>query len=521
MVHRISFFGLTPLVVVSSSLLLLEAFAEKTCDSKTEVCSADETLSGGWRSIPDGFTAGCPGIDRMHISELTEEVFNKTYFRKKPLIITGVLEGEDGQQLLKDWSRSNVEKTLNKKEVQIGYSRELVSLNQGRGNKKLSMKKYLQKLDKLALQPPENRTRDPRYLFDKDNLLKDPALSETRNKMMRVFGSTLGKNLEDKDMWSVLVGTSNASVQWHRHSDAYNLILYGLKRWWLYPPATAPPVHFPAFFPVYIWFEDVYPTIEESRRPIECQQNPGELIYLPSGWYHMTQCQGECVALARKSTNYEDEFGPVDKIINDTEWEEFAKNASGRGSGRFNTFLAFAYVKRYMKEGRWNESALLLDEIIDADPINQVALQSAGVNAFIQGNLTKAEDYFQLMLKNRSDRTQSPVAWEGIGMCLLGRALKMEKTMVHNMMNMRMNATINDTDGSVLRVPEAQERAAYLKAEHKYYLKQAAKRKSRFPGCCVSVKFGPEVIADELNADAWKWMFNEPSNESFMLAYMV
>jgi len=35
------------------------------------------------------------------------------------------------------------------------------------------------------------------------------------------------------------------------------------------------------------WFFDIYPNLSEKDRPLECTQNPGEIIFVPAGWWHM------------------------------------------------------------------------------------------------------------------------------------------------------------------------------------------------------------------------------------------
>jgi hypothetical protein len=32
------------------------------------------------------------------------------------------------------------------------------------------------------------------------------------------------------------------------------------------------------------WFMQLYPTLSPARRPLECMQQPGDLMYLPDGW---------------------------------------------------------------------------------------------------------------------------------------------------------------------------------------------------------------------------------------------
>ena len=72
--------------------------------------------------------------------------------------------------------------------------------------------------------------------------------------------------------------------------------LAGPQRWFLYPPDTHP-----MFSPIatsYAWLLDVYPTLPQAERPLECVLSPGEVLYLPHGWWHATLNFGESVFIS-------------------------------------------------------------------------------------------------------------------------------------------------------------------------------------------------------------------------------
>eukprot|EP00466_Bigelowiella_natans_P004508 jgi/Bigna1/141961/aug1.66_g16669 len=76
-------------------------------------------------------------------------------------------------------------------------------------------------------------------------------------------------------------------------SGAWNALLYGQKRWCLFPPGTntsliglkdGDPTTPPAY-----WWQDVYPRIVNDSRieNVELMQKPGEIVFVPAGWYHV------------------------------------------------------------------------------------------------------------------------------------------------------------------------------------------------------------------------------------------
>jgi hypothetical protein len=101
--------------------------------------------------------------------------------------------------------------------------------------------------------------------------------------------------------------------------------VHGAKRWFVYPPGYGPPPEIDAlanpFLPSSRWVEDIYPLLlsypkpplysyqlqnEKHRddhnlttgyRPLECVQRPGEVLFVPDRWAHMTLNLGETVAI--------------------------------------------------------------------------------------------------------------------------------------------------------------------------------------------------------------------------------
>ena len=47
------------------------------------------------------------------------------------------------------------------------------------------------------------------------------------------------------------------------------------------------------------WYLDVYPFLPQESRPIEIVQNPGQTIYVPSGWWHMVLNMDHTVAVTQ------------------------------------------------------------------------------------------------------------------------------------------------------------------------------------------------------------------------------
>jgi histone arginine demethylase JMJD6 len=102
-----------------------------------------------------------------------------------------------------------------------------------------------------------------------------------------------------------------SGLPFHHHGESWLGLVYGMKRWFLYPPGASPPrslerTHHP-LGTVSDWFNEVYPKLtrlgqppingglpvtqgpeHEGYRPLECVQMQGDVMYVPATWNHLT-----------------------------------------------------------------------------------------------------------------------------------------------------------------------------------------------------------------------------------------
>lgn len=69
-----------------------------------------------------------------------------------------------------------------------------------------------------------------------------------------------------------------------------------MKRWFLYLPDEKP--DFDPDASTLQWYYNVYPTLKEEDKPIECTLKPGEILYIPDWWWHATLNLGETVFIS-------------------------------------------------------------------------------------------------------------------------------------------------------------------------------------------------------------------------------
>lgn len=93
-----------------------------------------------------------------------------------------------------------------------------------------------------------------------------------------------------------LLGGPGSGLPFHSHSKTYQLLIAGIKRWYLVPPgkmsAKMAEVVGPYLFPAEAWTRAVS-GLPIGERPLRCAQYPGEIIFFPDDWWHATANAGD------------------------------------------------------------------------------------------------------------------------------------------------------------------------------------------------------------------------------------
>ena len=79
----------------------------------------------------------------------------------------------------------------------------------------------------------------------------------------------------------------------HMHVDAWNLLVYGQKRWFLAPPFQG--VY--SSTPIMEWLASYE---QEGSGILECTQEAGDILYVPKYWSHAVLNTQECIGFARE-----------------------------------------------------------------------------------------------------------------------------------------------------------------------------------------------------------------------------
>ena len=172
-----------------------------------------------------------------------------------------------------------------------------------------------------------NHMHDPdteKYVFDRklnmpDGLLDDVQPYPMPTRMYADYGDALKgmfpgapENKMWKDHLALTIGRDQQGLTFHRHNAAWNVVVYGAKRWILYDVKRIGPdinrlkrmtrdVNRPIQLSTPDWIRKLYPKddrMDEIRNHgHDCVQRAGDLLYVPKGWAHMVINIGDTVAV--------------------------------------------------------------------------------------------------------------------------------------------------------------------------------------------------------------------------------
>jgi hypothetical protein len=125
------------------------------------------------------------------------------------------------------------------------------------------------------------------------------------------FFAILGSSRPDH-MWLV-GGPPRTGSSFHLDpymTSAWNAVASGSKRWILYPPSTPPPgvsvgrdeegdTSYDADEPIKYLLRTQFDSLPAEKRGLEIIQRAGEIIYVPSGWWHFVLNLEETVAVTQ------------------------------------------------------------------------------------------------------------------------------------------------------------------------------------------------------------------------------
>ena len=127
--------------------------------------------------------------------------------------------------------------------------------------------------------PPERN--DQIYLFDRDEWRKSAPQLEEDVVPPAPFAHHFDERWHERWSMYLLISAEGSGINFHRHTNAFNGLINGRKRWLLYPPHVTPPQHTLGALP---WLQEVYQPSWAQRGDVagelglqQCMQGEGTL----------------------------------------------------------------------------------------------------------------------------------------------------------------------------------------------------------------------------------------------------
>ena len=219
---------------------------------------------------------------------LTAKRFETDFDLKAPFVLKG---GAAAWKATERWTREHILSEYGDAEVKVGLSSKIVG-NSGDGAERTTIREFLQ-------QAGAGDGSEGPYVFDRGSFVKEhPEILQDIQPPLFFKPEEGG---EDSIVVYFLLGGPNSGIPLHSHTDGWNALIHGRKRWFFYPPEELPPLDFPVYRGQFAWERETYPAIKANSQlsaPLECLQEAGDIVYIPEGWFHATSNLGETIGVA-------------------------------------------------------------------------------------------------------------------------------------------------------------------------------------------------------------------------------
>ncbi|XP_051570190.1 jmjC domain-containing protein 8 isoform X2 [Myxocyprinus asiaticus] len=248
------------------SLLLLLLVQIPASFSYTDASGGDD---GGWGMEFSMEDEGECNIEIRDVNSITHNEFIKEYAYTKPVILRGLTDN------------TNFRFLCSKSSLLRDYGEKTVRLSTANTHSYRKVDVRFEEFVKFLLTPQSENTlgSDTLYFFGDNNFTEWHSLFDE----YKAPPYTLPQM---SPAYSFGIAGPGTGVPFHWHGPGYSEVIYGRKRWILYPPDQAPEFH--PNHTTLSWVTLSYPNLELHQRPLECTIRPGEVLYFPDRWWHAT-----------------------------------------------------------------------------------------------------------------------------------------------------------------------------------------------------------------------------------------
>ncbi|XP_059203070.1 jmjC domain-containing protein 8 [Centropristis striata] len=234
--------------------------------------AAEPSADGGGWWLPSDFRLedeGVCNIDVLDGSSLSHQQFIERYAFSRPVILRGLT---DNTRFRSSCSKSRLLEEFGSRRVRLStantFSYRKVDV---------PLQEYVDEL--LKPQAADALGSETLYFFGDNNFTEWQSLFELYESPPYVLPHTGGA-------YSFGIAGAGTGVPFHWHGPGFSEVIYGRKRWFLYPPDREP--HFHPNRSTLSWLTETYPNLNGDEAPLECTIRPGEVLFFPDRWWHAT-----------------------------------------------------------------------------------------------------------------------------------------------------------------------------------------------------------------------------------------
>mmetsp|Transcript_12117 Transcript_12117/g.29588 ORF Transcript_12117/g.29588 Transcript_12117/m.29588 type:complete len:337 (-) Transcript_12117:159-1169(-) len=312
-------------VFISSIIATILSLAYAKTDTCTEDCEPKNSIGRHptWEAAPASVEEfdhdNDKSVCRLPIISVEEWERGRYWEREEPAIVQNVT---DGWPAMEHWTKEELLRRYPDVKVGMGRSKDLGQTGPDDAGDALT---------KTTIQDfVVNHMHDPNtenYVFDRklnmpDGLLDDCQPYPMPTRMFAEYGDALkglvnGMGARQNTMWkdhlALTIGRDLQGLTFHRHNAAWNVVVFGSKRWILYDvkriqgknntrlKRMTRDVDKPIQLTTPEWIRKLYHRndrmYEIRNHGHDCVQRAGEMIYVPKGWAHMVINIGDTVAV--------------------------------------------------------------------------------------------------------------------------------------------------------------------------------------------------------------------------------
>ena len=260
--------------------------------------------TGGWLGndlvLPNKLTEDRCDFDVIGYNADTETLLLEYLSLQRPVLVRNATNPQKLKQLFHHWQRNKMIKEyghLTFSEVLVpyaesfGYNHSMTTLEQFINKMEQLYQEYKTVQDLLLLSSPT-------YIFEaippNSPLLDYFTLPDILNPSVTHISVTKTQ---------FYVGPPLSGAPFHFHRNAWNVLIYGLKRWFVLPPPHA----YYSKQHVWDWWRTVH-RHKKSTHVMECVQHPGDMVFVPDMWGHSVINLRESIGMAAEFIHGQSEF---------------------------------------------------------------------------------------------------------------------------------------------------------------------------------------------------------------------